>query len=58
MAVCDLSLHLTRAMAPAQVNPINNRPKEVIGATIGVMLFGPVVLCIFFLKDRVMGKKH
>lgn len=40
------------------MNPINNRPKEVIGATIGVMLFGPVVLTAFFLKDRVMGKKH
>lgn len=53
-----MSLQLTRAMGAAQVNPINNRPKEVIGATIGVMLFGPVVLCIFFLKDRVMGKKH
>ena len=40
------------------MNPINNRPKEVIGATIGVMLFGPVVLAIFMFKDRMMGKKH
>ncbi|KAK9825836.1 hypothetical protein WJX81_000981 [Elliptochloris bilobata] len=39
-----------------QVNPIHNLPKEVIGATIGVMFFGPVVLTVFFLKDRVIGK--
>lgn len=49
---------LTLAMGAAQVNSINNRPKEVIGATIGVMFFGPVVLTIFFLKDRVLGKRH
>lgn len=48
----------SKRFACAQVNPVNNRPKEVIGATIGVMLFGPIVLACFFLKDRVMGKQH
>lgn len=41
-----------------QVNAVNNRPKEIIGATIGVMLFGPIVLTIFMLKDRMTGKQH
>ena len=49
---------LTHFTLLAQVNPVNNRPKEVIGATIGVMLFGPIVLTVFMLKDRMTGKQH
>ncbi len=48
---------LTRS-ARAQVNGVNPRPGHLIGATVAVMLFGPIALGCFFLRDRVMGKKH